>query len=234
MLSKLWNRIAKLFRTVLGVVAGLASPRGQRRRIRLKCCVACFEHAEVQQLVRDLGEMGDSPCDYCDEMGLSQVETEALQPVFRRLVDREYVRTTDLTQGPHIDAFEEGEDLQDLLEVDHGPLFAAVDSRDLICALLGDDEDAWEWDADLFSRAGDDLLEWDETDYWSDLNSDIRKLGHSALRSTTFVGTDKGKDAYEVILESLKRPLRTVSMDSDLWRARLGSFADPNELRGRE
>lgn len=73
----------------------------------------------MRQLVRQLGDADtEDVCDYCGGTVGPFVSPDALGDVFRRIVDDNYVPVDQLSNAPHIDTFDEGDELGMIMDED--------------------------------------------------------------------------------------------------------------------
>lgn len=204
------------------------------------CCVECFKEPNLRKYVEDHGEELEEPCHYCDNKKGNGIDISALEALFAPVVREHYTPYDSLPNFRHVDPMT-GESLEDLLDMDFDVFSEEVSDReDLLFGILNsrrDYKDPVEFDSGSmwFGRDHDWThvsLEELRDDSLSKLTEAIKKHGHTIVNFA-----ERGKltpevlDAYNDILSELTHSSFTVRTAEPLWRARIGDWADMNDVR---
>lgn len=204
------------------------------------CCSLCFADEFVAAVVEARGRYARRTCDYCGRRGGKKVDPETLKPVVRPAAREFFTPTSELTQGPHIDAFDEGSQLGELLNDTFGMFDDEVgDPNQLAVDLLYEPGDGREGEPpefssdELYSHRDDDWIHRSDADFLSELRLAVKRYGHALhLGGPPFVGRDRDAgEAWSVLRQSLETVTGDVHAQSQFWRARIGVGHTGNHLR---
>lgn len=196
---------------------------------RMACCEHCFVDDHITSLIKSKGQVADEPCDHCGRSDGKQMAETALRSLFLRAIDNEYCIVGELSQAPHICATEHGDYLANLLAEDFEIFSEEVSSisellGEILYTYVGDDPDAHRYDTrELWARRSDDMAHWTMSDEWSELSSEIRRLGHGIRIGSRFYCSDDAQMAYRWFQRLIDQVAVNIDPGVTFYRARRGT-----------
>ncbi len=192
-------------------------------------CESCFADEGLRRLVREYGEPGDGPCEYCNDSTAPVVPPETFTEMFDRIV-RDRYRPIHEVIGV-LDYFEAGESLSTLFEDDFPDTFSpdVLHREQLLIDILDagrgrDDEHYGAYD--LWGKHTQDATYWSHRDYWSVFGAAARTYGLALLirrPKKPIRGGREVQEAVAVLTEAAREVEYIIPAGQKLWRARLGS-----------
>lgn len=192
-------------------------------------CESCFEDERLRRLVRECGEPGDGPCEYCNEHTALVAPPEIFTEMFERIV-RDRYRPIEEIVGVH-DYLEAGDQLITLFEDDFPDAFspAVIHREHLLIDILNAGRgygDGQYTTYGLWGKQTQDATYWSHLDYWSVFGLAARTYGLALLirrPKKPIRGGRDVKDAVAVLTQAAQEVECIIPAGQKLWRARLGS-----------